>query len=287
MAKRKEIRKTYKLYINGRFPRSESGRTYEWCAPDSEQVVNVCRGSRKDFRDAVGSARKVFLPWRSRTAYNRGQILYRVGEMLETRRQQFVDELTLQGSSKRQSRKEVDAAVDRLIYYAGWADKYQQIFSSVNPVAVPYFNFTVTESMGVVSAICPESSSLLGLVSVMAPVIIGGNSCVLLASQSKPLSAVTFAEVLHSSDVPPGVVNIMTGFRSELLEHFASHMEVDAIIYCGEDESEIRSVEAEAAVNVKRVTILNDGDFQKESSQGPYHILRTQELKTTWHPVGV
>lgn len=287
MAKRKEIRKTYKLYINGRFPRSESGRTYEWCAPESGHVVNVCRGSRKDFRDAVGSARKAFPLWRSRTAYNRGQILYRVAEMLETRHQQFVDELTLQGSSKRQSRNEVDTAVDRLIYYAGWADKYQQIFSSVNPVAVPYFNFTVPESVGVVSAICPESSSLLGLVSVMAPVIIGGNSCVLLASQSKPLSAVTFAEVLHSSDVPPGVVNIMTEFRSELLEHFASHMDVDAIIYCGGDESEIERVEAEAAVNVKRVTVLNEKEFQKESSQGPYHILRTQEFKTTWHPVGV
>ncbi|NOZ03029.1 MAG: aldehyde dehydrogenase family protein [FCB group bacterium] len=287
MNKRLDIRKTYKLYINGKFPRTESGRYYEWRAVGGSPVVNICRGSRKDFREAVVAARKAFGSWMGRTAYNRGQILYRIAEMLEGRRRQFVDELQLQGAKKQAAEREVDMAVDRLIYYAGWADKYQQVFSCVNPVAQPYFNFSVPEATGVVSIVASETSSLLGLVSVAAPVIVGGNTTVVLASNTKPLCALTWAEVLQTSDVPPGVVNIITGFREELLEHFASHMDVNAIVYCGEDSSEIKLAEEKSALNIKRTIILPDRDWDNPEAQGPYHIMKTQEIKTTWHPVGV
>lgn len=287
MNKRLDIRKTYKLYIGGKFPRTESGRYIKWTAPKDGQVLNICRGSRKDFREAVVAARKAFPDWRNRTPYNRAQILYRIGEMLEGRRDQFLAELTLQGASRRQARKEMDAAIDRLIYYAGWADKYQQVFSSVNPVAMSYFNYTLPEATGVVSIIAPENSSLLGLTSAVAPVIVGGNSCVVLPSNSMPLCSITFAEVLHSSDVPGGVVNIITGLRSELLEQFASHMDVNAVVYFGDDAGEVKLVQEKSALNVKHAVLLPETDLSKDAAQGPYHILKTQELKTTWHPVGV
>ncbi len=287
MAKRMDVRKTYKLYIGGKFPRTESGRYYKWNSTKDDEVVNICLGSRKDFRDAVVAARKAFDPWQSRTAYNRGQILYRIGEILEGRRDQFLAELTLQGVPKREATREMNAAIDRLIYYAGWADKYQQLFSSVNPVAQPYFNYSTPEATGVVSIVAPEESSMLGLVTAIAPVIVGGNSCVVLASHSKPLCSISFAEVLQTSDVPPGVVNILTGQRSELLEQFASHMDVNAVSYFGDDAGEIKTVEENASLNVKRVAILPEIDLQKSGAQGPYHILKTQEIKTTWHPMGV
>jgi len=275
------------MYIDGKFPRTESGRYIKWTSPKDETVINICRGSRKDFRNAIVAARKAENGWAGKTAFNRSQILYRIGEMLEGRRDQFLAELMLQGSTKKQAETEIDLSIDRLIYYAGWADKYQQIFSRVNPVSLPYFNFTQPEPTGVVAAIAPDSSSLLGLISIIAPIITGGNTVVILASESLPLCAISFAEVLHTSDVPGGVINILTGYRHELLDHFSSHMDVNAIVYCGQDKDDIQLVESNAALNIKRVTILPDEHWNKPSTQGPYQILNTQETKTTWHPVGV
>lgn len=286
MSKREDIRKTYKLFINGKFPRTESGRYIEWKDKTGSTIVNICRGSRKDFREAIVAARNALNGWADRTAYNRSQILYRIGEMLEGRRSQFIDELILQGKSKKKAGEEVTGSIDRLIYYAGWADKYQQIFSRVNPVAAPYFNFTYPEPTGVVSAIAPDTSSLIGLVSVTAPIIAGSNTLVILASETSPLCSITFAEVLHTSDVPPGVVNILTGYRKELLEHFSTHMDVNAIIYCGKNDDEIKQVQENAALNVKRPIIYTAENWMEKDIQSPYHILNTLESKTTWHPVG-
>ncbi|HIN02724.1 MAG TPA: aldehyde dehydrogenase family protein [Candidatus Marinimicrobia bacterium] len=287
MSKRIDIQKTYKLFIGGKFPRTESGRYIKWTDIKETTVVNICRGSRKDFRNAMVSARGAVSGWSSRTAYNRAQILYRIGEMLEGRKDQFMAELTLQGLSKKQAENEISQSIDRLIYYAGWADKFQQVFSRVNPVSLPYFNFTVPEATGVVAAIAPDDSSLLGLVSIIAPVIAGGNSIVILASESFPLCSITFAEVLHSSDVPDGVVNILTGYRNELIEHFSSHMDVNAIIYCGDNSDDKKLVETNAALNVKHVIHFPNQDWAKNLHQSPYHILKCQETKTTWHPIGV
>ena len=287
MSKRIDIQKTYKLFIGGKFPRTESGRYIKWTDVKETTVVNICRGSRKDFRNAMVSARGAVSGWSSRTAYNRAQILYRIGEMLEGRKDQFMAELTLQGLSKKQAENEISQSIDRLIYYAGWADKFQQVFSRVNPVSLPYFNFTVPEATGVVAAIAPDDSSLLGLVSIIAPVIAGENSIVILASESFPLCSITFAEVLHSSDVPDGVVNILTGYRNELIEHFSSHMDVNAIIYCGDNSDDKKLVETNAALNVKHVIHFPNQDWAKNLHQSPYHILKCQETKTTWHPIGV
>lgn len=285
MSKREDIRKTYKLFINGKFPRTESGRFIKWTNGSAE--ANICRGSRKDFREAVVAARNANVGWADRTAYNRGQILYRIGEMLEGKRSQFIDEIQFQGSTKAQAEKEVDLSIDRLIYYAGWADKYQQLFSRVNPVAAPYFNFTYPEPTGVVAVIAPDETSLVGLVSVMAPIIAGGNTAVMLASESKPLCSISFAEVLHTSDVPAGVVNILTGHRNELIEHFSTHMDVNSIVYCGNDANDIKMVQENAALNVKRPIVYSDDDWFDTNNQGPYHILNNLESKTTWHPVGI
>ena len=287
MSKRIDIQKTYKLFIGGKFPRTESGRYIKWTDVKETTIVNICRGSRKDFRNAMVSARGAVSGWSSRTAYNRAQILYRIGEMLEGRKDQFMAELTLQGLSKKQAENEISQSIDRLIYYAGWADKFQQVFSRVNPVSLPYFNFTVPEATGVVAAIAPDDSSLLGLVSIIAPVIAGGNTIVILASESFPLCSITFAEVLHSSDVPDGVVNILTGYRNELIEHFSSHMDVNAIIYCGDNSDDKKLVESNAALNVKHVIHFPNQDWAKNLHQSPYHILKCQETKTTWHPIGV
>lgn len=287
MSKRIDIQKTYKLFIGGKFPRTESGRYIKWTDVKETTIVNICRGSRKDFRNAMVSARGAVSGWSSRTAYNRAQILYRIGEMLEGRKDQFMAELTLQGLSKKQAKNEISQSIDRLIYYAGWADKFQQIFSRVNPVSLPYFNFTVPEATGVVAAIAPDDSSLLGLVSIIAPVIAGGNTIVILASESFPLCSITFAEVLHSSDVPDGVVNILTGYRNELIEHFSSHMDVNAIIYCGDNSDDKKLVETNGALNVKHVIHFPNQDWAKNLHQSPYHILKCQETKTTWHPIGV
>jgi acyl-CoA reductase-like NAD-dependent aldehyde dehydrogenase len=280
------VAKTYKIYIGGKFPRTESGRYFPLADRKGNVIANVCRGSRKDFRNAVVAARKAQPSWAGMSAYLRGQILYRIAEMLEGRREQFVAELILQGSAKRAADKEVDTTIDRLIHFAGWADKYQQVFSSVNPVASSHFNFSVLEPTGVVAVLAPDNSSLLGLVSNLAPAIAGGNTCVLLASESKPLCAVSFAEVLHASDVPGGVVNILTGFRAELTEFFASHMDINAVVYCDGGRKTARLIQELAADNVKRVIERAGTDWTKPSSQDPYLIRDTQEVKTTWHPIG-
>ncbi len=280
------VAKTYKIYIDGKFPRTESGRYFTLEDGKGKVVANVCRGSRKDFRNATVAARKAQAGWAGANAYLRGQILYRIAEMLEGRREQFIAELKLQGATQAAAQKEVDTSIDRLIYFAGWADKYQQVFSAVNPVASSHFNFSVLEPTGVVSIIAPDDSGLLGLVSNVAPTIVGGNTCVVLASESMPLSAVSFAEVLHASDVPAGVVNIITGLRSELTEHFASHMDVNAIVFCDGARKTAKAVQELAADNIKRVISRAGIDWRRESSQHPYLIRDTQEVKTTWHPIG-
>ncbi|MGI9220034.1 MAG: aldehyde dehydrogenase family protein [Woeseiaceae bacterium] len=281
------VAKTYKIYIGGKFPRTESARYYPLEDKRGDVIANICRGSRKDFRNAVVAARSAHPGWAKASAFLRGQILYRIAEMLEGRREQFVSELHLQGVTARAAEKEVDAAVDRLVYFAGWADKYQQVFSSVNPVSSAHFNFSVLEPTGVVAVLAPENSGLLGLVSNIAPAIVGGNSCVVLASESLPLCAVSFAEVLHASDVPGGVVNILTGFRSELSSHFASHMDVNAIVYCDGGKKMAESVQDAAADNIKRVIRRTNVNWNDDSTQHPYLVRDTQEVKTTWHPIGV
>ena len=282
---RLEVLKTYKIYVGGKFPRTESGRFYTATNSKGESLANVCLSSRKDFRDAESAARTAFDDWGSRAAFNRGQILYRIAEMLEGRKAQFIDELVKQGSSKVAAEAEVDLSIDRLIYYAGWCDKFQQLFSSVNPVASSHFNFSVPEPTGVVSVIAPQSTSLIGLVSVIAPVIAGGNTCIVLGSFEKPLCAVTFAEVLNSSDVPGGVVNILTGNPAELAVYFADHMDVNAIVYCEKNAETQKLIKEKSALNMKRVVIYSDTNWLSEDAQSPYFIQNTQEIKTTWHPV--
>src|SRR5687767_5639884 len=282
--KRLAVLKTYKIYIGGQFPRTESGRYYIAKNAAGKKLANICLSSRKDFRDAVLAARNAFAGWDAKAAFNRGQILYRIAEMLEGRTAQFIEELITQDSTKQKAQKEVALAIDRLIYYAGWCDKYQQLFSSVNPVASSHFNFSVPEPTGVVSVIAPQNNSLLGLVSVIAPVIAGGNTCVVLASETKPLCSITFAEILATSDLPGGVVNILTGTTKELTEHFSSHMDVNAIIYCRKNKEEIKMIGENASLNVKRTFFWNK-DWNNEDSQDPYLILDLQEIKTTWHPI--
>ncbi len=282
---RLEVLKTYKIYIAGQFPRTESGRYYSPVNKAGKKLANVCLCSRKDFRDAVVAARGAFSGWSNRAAFNRSQILYRMAEMLEGRKAQFIEELVLQGASKAGAEKEVNLATDRLIYYAGWCDKFQQLFSAVNPVATPHFNFSVPEPTGVVSIIAPQGDSLLGLVSVIAPVIAGGNTCVVLASETKPLCAVTFAEVLNSSDLPGGVVNILTGKPSELGSWFTDHMDVNALLYAESDPTVQQMIREKSAVNLKRVHFYDKVNWYTDQGQSPYFIMDTQEIKTTWHPV--
>ena len=281
-----KINKTYKLYIDGKFQRTESGRYIKWIDPRKNMTINFCRGSRKDFRNAVVAARDAFKAWSDRSAYNRGQIFYRIAEMLESRKEQFKSELILQGFTKKQSEKEVALSINRLVYYAGWADKYQQLFSRVNPVSSPYYNFSSPEPTGVVAVIAPDDSCLLGFLSVIVPAVVGGNTVVVLAYESYPLCGITFAEVLHSSDVPGGVINIMSGRGSELIEQFSSHMDVNAIIYCGVDSDHESMIKKNTALNVKRAVNYADQNWINSDAQGPYHIMKSQEIKTTWHPIG-
>ncbi len=259
------VAKTYKLYVGGSFPRSESGRTYE------AEGANVARGSRKDLRDAVRAARGAFPTWARLTAYNRGQILYRVAEMMEGRRAQFAE---LAGDDA-----EVDEAIDTWVWYAGWADKLAQVIGSSNPVAGPYFNFTIPEPTGVVGIVAPEEPPLAGLVRRLAPALVGGNATVVLASERRPLAAVTLAEVLATSDVPGGAINIITGQKAELAPVLASHMDVNAVDLAGID-GDPTELEQLAAENVKRVVRNGDG-------QSPWHAAAYLELKTVWHPIGV
>ncbi|HMJ00038.1 MAG TPA: aldehyde dehydrogenase family protein [Gaiellaceae bacterium] len=260
------VRKTYKLYIGGEFPRSESGRTYE------AQGANVARGSRKDVRDAVRVARAAFPKWAGLTAYNRGQVVYRIAEMLEARRAEFAELCTGPG--------EVERSIDRLVWYAGWADKLAQVLGSSNPVAGPYFNFTVPEPTGVVGIVAPDAPPLAGLVSRLAPAIVGGNAVVVLVSESSPLAAVELAEVFATSDVPGGVVNLLTGHRDELAPILAGHMDVNAIDLAGAD-GQAEELERLAADNVKRVV------HGSADAQSPWEIASFLDLKTVWHPIGV
>jgi len=261
MSARLPVRKTYKLYIGGAFPRSESGRTYE------AEAQNVARASRKDLRDAVRAARGAQPKWAGATAYNRGQVLYRVAEMMEARVAELADLCS--------GRDEVEAAIDRVVWYAGWADKLSQVLGGSNPVAGPYFNFTVPEPTGVIGILAPSEPPLLGLVSRVAPVLVGGNALVAVASESHPLAAIELAEVLATSDVPGGVVNLLTGLRAELAPHLASHLDIDALDL--DEPSE--ELERLAAENVKRVV-------RAREEQSPWEIGSFMELKTVWHPIG-
>ncbi|MBC7849111.1 MAG: aldehyde dehydrogenase family protein [Chitinophagaceae bacterium] len=285
LSKRLEVLKTYKIYINGQFPRTESGRYYVATNTKGNQLANICQASRKDFREAVVAARAAVKGWSARAAFNRGQILYRMAEMLEGRRSQFIEELIQQDSTRNAATKEINTSIDRLIYYAGWCDKYQQVFGSVNPVASSHFNFSVPEPMGVVAAIASQETSLLGLVSVIAPVIAGGNSIIVLASQSKPLCAISFAELLNSSDLPGGVVNILTGFPEELAANFATHMDVNAVISCLSTSALNKELQEKAISNVKRTFIYDSTNWWSAEGESPYLIMDTQEIKTTWHPI--
>ena len=280
---RLEVLKTYKMYVGGAFPRTESGRSYS-PAPNGKPIANMCLGSRKDVRNAIVAARAAQPAWAGRTAYNRAQILYRIGEMLEGRSAQFAAELELMGLSAKAAKSEVEASVDRLVYYAGWCDKYQQVFSSVNPVASSHFNFSVLEPAGVVFMVANEKSPLLGLVSLLAPIIASGNTCVMLASESKPLSAITLGEVLQTSDVPGGVANFITGKLDELAEHFAKHLDVNHIAFDRDDKDTLIEIQKNSAGNLKRVRAYSS-DWSDEESQGPWLIHDFCEVKTTWHPI--
>ena len=280
---RVEILKTYKIYIGGAFPRTESGRYYTPVNKTGEGIGNMCLSSRKDVRNAVTAARKAFGSWSERSAFNRGQIIYRIAEMLEGRKEQFILELQKQGSTKAEAEKEVILAIDRIVYYAGWCDKYNQVLSAVNPVSSSHFNFTTCESMGIVGVLAPQTTSLIGLVSLLIPAICSGNTAVLIASEKLPLCAITFAEVLNSSDVPGGVVNILTGKTEELLPVLAAHMDVNALISESLGILEIETAKA-AVDNLKRKFTYN-ADWSSEKSQGLYYISDCLELKTTWHPI--
>ena len=283
---RADVRKTYKLYLGGGFPRSESGRSYVVEDARGRFWANASRASRKDARDAVVAARKAFDGWSGRTAYNRGQVVYRVAEVLESRRDQFEAELrTAEGITAARARTYVDAAVDRLVWYAGWSDKLAQVVGGANPVAGPYLNHSAPEPTGVVAVVAP-SGPLLGLVSVVAPVIATGNTCVVIASQPHPLTAITLGEVMATSDVPGGVVNVLTGPQAEIAPWLASHMDVDAIDLTGVDDADLaRNLEIAAADNLKRVRRPATEDWL--ATPGLDRMTDFLETKTVWHPMGI
>ena len=287
MSNRIDILKTYKTYVGGAFPRSESGHTFALKNRSGDTIANVCRCTRKDVRDAMMKARSAQKGWQSRSAYNRGQILYRIAEILEGRKEQFVSEMEQMDIKKKIARKEVELSIDRLIYYAGWTDKISQVYGSVNPVASSHFNFSLPEPTGVVGVIAPDESPLLGLVSMMAPVIAGGNTVLILASETYPLSSVSFGEVLHASDVPGGVVNILTGIQNEMISHLSSHMDLNGVFNANKDGEIRKQIDENCALNVKRRQHLSDIDWTADEQENPYYIMDFQEIKTTWHPVGV
>ena len=280
------VRKTYKLFIGGAFPRSESGRSYPVNDAKGNFLANAAKASRKDARDAVVAARKAFSGWSRATAYNRGQILYRVAEMLEGRRAQFVDEVKATGLGRTAASAHVDAAIDRWVWYAGWSDKITSVYGAANPVAGPYFNLSTPEPTGVVAVIAPPADPLLGLVSVIAPVIVTGNTCVVVAAEQAPLPAITLAEVLATSDLPGGVVNLLTGQRSELAPWLASHMDVNAIDLTGITDPDLAlTCEQEATANLKRVRRPATPDWTADP--GTDRLTSFLEVKTVWHPMGV
>lgn len=300
-APRLQVQKTYKLYIGGKFVRGESGRISPAHGPGETVLANYCRASRKDFRDAVVAARAAFAGWAKQSAYLRGQILYRAAEMLEMRQNELREELSRSntpsvGPTARQAgvrhsdaESETTLAIDRLVHYAGWTDKFTQIFSAVNPVASPHFNFTMPEPTGVVVVVCPDEPPLSALVSVIAPVILAGNTAIVLPSTTKPLPALTFSEILATSDLPAGVVNILAGDRAELAPHFASHMDVNAIVDASGEAEIGRELQRGGGFNVKRYVQrdLTPAAWRTEQAENPYWILDTVEMKTAWHPMGV
>jgi len=288
------VRKTYKLYVGGQFPRSESGRSYIVRGADGTPLANAVRSSRKDVRDAVRTARGAVAGWSGKTAMNRGQVLYRVAELMEGRRAQFIEEVAAaEGLSPADATAQVDRAIDRWVWYAGWADKISQVLGTVNPVSAPYFNFSIPEPTGLVGVVAPESSSLLGLVSRIAPVVVGGNAAVVIASESRPLPAVTLGEVLATSDVPAGVINILTGLRKELVPTLAAHMDVNALDTWGVPRDMRAAIETTAVENVKRVTRPPRGVDDRydwlddRRAQRPEWIAAYLEIKTVWHPIGM
>jgi acyl-CoA reductase-like NAD-dependent aldehyde dehydrogenase len=287
---RVDVRKTYKLFIGGEFPRSESGHSYVVNDSRGRFVANAALASRKDARDAVSAARKAFPGWSGRTAYNRGQVLYRVAEVMEDRRPQFVEAVRQgEGSTAAGATKVVDAAIDRLVWYAGWADKLTQVVGNANPVAGPYFNLSTPEPTGVVAVVAPQGSSLLGLVSVVAPVVVSGNTVVVAASPERPLPAVTFAEVLATSDVPAGVINVLTGAFAQTVPTLSSHMDVNAIDLTGlaGDPEQAQECEVAAAENLKRVRRAPDSEPDWSDDPGTGRMTGFLETKTVWHPIGV
>lgn len=282
------VLKTYKLFIGGKFPRGESGRVAGAKSKDGRTALgNYCVASRKDFRDAVVAARKAQPGWAKASAYLRGQMLYRAAELAELRRAELEGELTRAGH--RDAAREVSATIDRLVHYAGWTDKYGQLFSTVNPVATSHFNFTTPEPTGVVVLVSPDVPALLGLVSVIAPAMLSGNTVIALASESTPLPAIAFSEILATSDLPGGVVNILTGSRAELAPHFASHMEVNAIVDASGDSAVSATLHGGSALNLKRHARreLTAAEWSTAQAESPYWILDTIEMKTAWHPIGL
>ena len=288
MSTRLDVKKTYKLFIGGKFPRSESGRCLPAKSAKGEPLDNFAHASRKDFRDAVVAARSASDGWSKATAYNRGQILYRTAEILQNRASELVAEIMRStGVSAARARREVTLAIDRLVHFAGWTDKFQQVFGCVNPVASSHFNFTTPEPTGVVVVLAPDEPSLLALVSLVAPVILSGNTAVVVASEKFPLPAVAFAEILATSDLPGGVINILTGRRAELVPHIATHMDVNAIVD-GVGDSEISAkLQAGVATNLKRYANHATADWFSAKVEDPYRILATVEFKTAWHPIGI
>ncbi len=283
------VRKTYKLYVDGAFPRSESGRSYEVSTPDGEFLANAAQASRKDARDAVRAARRAVPGWSGATAYNRGQVLYRVAEVLEGRRAQFAAEVAAcEGLPAAAAESQVDAAIDRWVWYAGWTDKIASVFGATNPVAGPYFDFSLPEPTGVVAVLAPQGSSLLGLVSVLAPAIAGGNTVVLVAAETRPLPAITLGEVLATSDLPAGVANLLTGRTAELAPWLASHRDVNGIDLCGAPPEQAADLERAAADSVKRVLRAPaGGEPDWTAGPGTRRLTAFLEIKTVWHPMGI
>ena len=290
MNQRLEIRKTYKLYIGGAFVRSESGRSLAAQSVSGKHLDNFCHGSRKDLRDAVGAARSAFDGWAKKTAYLRGQILYRAAEMLQNRAAELVHEIARSTDSSHEvAQAEVATAIDRLVYYAGWTDKYSQIFGTVNPVATSHFNFTTPEPMGVIGIIAPDESPLAALVSLIAPAILSGNAVVVIASEKFPLVALTFSEILATSDLPGGVVNVLAGKRAEFIPHLASHMDINGLVDASGSLDTTTALQAGSAFNLKRVATrsLTAEEWNSSRAEDPYWIMDTAEFKTAWHPIGV
>jgi len=289
-AVRLDVRKTYKMYVGGSFIRSESGRSLAVHDPEGRALDNICHASRKDLRDAVVAARSATEGWAKKSAYLRGQILYRAAEMLENRADSLAGEIARStGVTAGKARAEVNLAIDRLVYFAGWTDKFTQVFGAVNPVASSHFNFTVPEPTGVVVVLAPDEPSLLALVSTLAPVILSGNSAIAVASEKYPLPALTFAEILATSDLPGGVINILSGKRQELIPHIASHLDINAVVNASGVEETHAALQAGTAINLKRYArrSLAAADWSGPAGEDAYWILDTVEFKTAWHPIGL